>query len=87
MPIPDATQQAHQQYIEQAEADHRKVKAEIWRLRKTGLIPEADKARNAYLLAIDSNFLRTRYRHYCEHRSTLRVPVLKKDCPACQGDV
>ena len=85
MLIPDATQQAHQQYIEQAEADHRKVKAEIRRLRETGLLSEADKLQREYLLNIDLGFMSMYGRgwEYCEHRSTLRLPVLCTDCPAC----
>ena len=85
----DTVVQAHQAYIQQAEADHRQAKAVIQGLRETGLVSEADKAQREYLLIIDLGFtgMRGRAGLYCEHRSTLRLPVLRENCPACQGEV
>ena len=79
--------EAHQEYIQQAEADHRHAKAVIQDLRRRGRITEADEAQREYSRIIELNFLRAVYGLYCEHRSTLRPPVLKKGCPACQGEV
>ena len=85
----DTVAEAHQEYIQQAEADHRHAKAVIKDLRARGLISEADKAQREYLLIMDLGFMSMYGRAglYCEHRSTLRAPVLKKDCPACQGEI
>ena len=76
--------QAHQEYITQAEEDHRQAKATIRNLRKRGLLSEADTAQREYLLIMGLGFMSMSGRgvEYCEHHSTLRPPVLKKDCPA-----